>query len=397
MEYTDITTDAQLKDFCARASKAKDIAFDTEFVSEDTYHSDLCLVQVAADKELAVIDTKAISDADPFWELLAEGNHTTIAHAAREEFLFCLRATGKRPANLIDLQVAAGLVGIEYPASYGNLVGKLMGKTVPKGETRTDWRRRPLSRRQIEYALNDVLYLVQMRDALKKRLAELGRLAWLDEEMLAWQDNLEESVSRQRWMRVSGISGLSPRSMAIVRELWHWREDEAQRRNTPARRVLRDDLIVEMAKRQTADPKRIKAVRGMHFRDVQKHIDELAKCVQRGLDLDDKDLPRRARRDPPKQLNMLGQFLATALSSVCHRNHLAHSLVGSVSDVREFVAYELNVGRLPDDDLPKLASGWRKEVVGTLIDDLLEGRLAIRIDDPLSDHPLTLERVDESS
>ena len=93
--------------------------------------------------------------------------------------------------------------------------------------------------------------------AVIKRLEDLGRRDWLNEEMLAWQDNLEESVSRQRWMRVSGISGLSPRGMAIIRELWQWREDEAQRRNTPARRVLRDDLIVEMAKRQTADPKRI--------------------------------------------------------------------------------------------------------------------------------------------
>ena len=397
MEYTDITTDRQFAEFCRRAATSDDIAFDTEFVSEDTYHSDLCLLQIATDDELAVVDTKAVADVTPFWEMLAAGGHTTIAHAAREEFLFCLRATGRRPANLVDLQVAAGLIGLEYPISYGNLCNKLLGESLPKGETRTDWRRRPLSKRQIEYALNDVVYLKQTRDLLRQRLAELGRLEWLEEEMLAWQDMLEESVSRQRWKRVSGISGLSARSMAIVRELWHWREAEAERRDVPARRVLRDDLIVEMAKRKTADPKRIKAVRGMHFRDLQKHLNDLAACVQRALDLKEKELPRNARRDPLKQLTMLGQFLNTALSSVCHRNYLAPSLVGSVSDVREFVGYELNVGRLPEDGLPKLAKGWRKEVVGTLIDDLLAGRLAIRIDDPLSAHPLTLDRVDKDA
>ena len=395
MDYTDITNDKQLAKFCDRAAGADFIGFDTEFVSEDTYQSDLCLVQIAVGDELAVIDTKAIDDVSPFWELLARGPHETVAHAAREEYLFCRRVTGEPPHKLLDLQVAAGLIGLEYPISYGNLVYKLAGKSVPKGETRTDWRRRPLSKRQIEYALNDVVHLRQLRDAVVKRLEELDRLPWLDEEMQSWQNALEESVSRQRWKRVSGISGLSARSMAIVRELWQWREAEAERRDQPPRRVLRDDLIVEMAKRQTADPKRIKAVRGMHHRDLQRNVGALADCVQRALDLDDADLPRNQRRDVPKQLTVLGQFLATALSSVCHRNHVAPSLVGSVQDIRAFVAYELNINREDGDDPPKLATGWRKDIVGNLIDDLLTGKMAIRIDDPLSEHPLTLERVEK--
>ena len=397
MEYTDITTDAQLRDFCDDVAQAQVIGFDTEFVSEDTYEPDLCLLQIVADGRLAVVDTKTVEDVTPFWTLLAEGQQETIAHAAREEFLFCMRATGERPGNLIDLQVAAGLIGLEFPISYGNLVHRLLGKTVPKGETRTDWRRRPLSKRQVQYALNDVVYLEPLRDAIFKRLEKLGRLDWLSQEMAAWQDALEESLSRQRWKRVSGISGLSPRSMAIVRELWHWREAEAERRNLPPRRVVRDDLIIEMAKRQTSDPKRIKAVRGMHHRDLQKKVGEMAACVRRALDLPEQDLPRTQRRAAPKQLAVLGQFLATALASVCHRNHLAPSLVASVQDVRDFVALELNMADTSDGPLPKLAAGWRKEVVGNLIDDFLTGKLAIRIDDPLSDHPLKLERTDRDS
>ncbi len=394
MDYTDITTDKQLGEFCQRIANAPRIGFDTEFVSEDTYVPELCLVQVAAAGEMAVIDTLKVEDPTPLWELLAAGGHETIVHAGREEYLFCQRATGQRLNNLLDLQIAAGLIGLEYPASYSNLIHKLLGKSLGKGETRTDWRRRPLSKRQIEYAVMDVVYLEPMRDALVKRLDELGRLSWLEEETSTWQTNLEESQSRQRWRRVSGTSGLSPRSMAVVRELWQWREAEAERRNTPARRVLRDDLIVEMAKRQTDDEKRIRAVRGMNYRGVQPHLGDLAACVRRAMDLPDSELPRSQRRDLPKQLTMLGQFLNTALASVCHRNHVAPSLIGSVSDVRDFVAYELNINREAGDEPPKLAVGWRKEVVGDLIDDLLAGRLAIRIDDPLSAHPLTIQPIE---
>ncbi|MCA9267626.1 MAG: HRDC domain-containing protein, partial [Planctomycetales bacterium] len=310
-----------------------------------------------------------------------------------EEYLFCMRAVGQRPHGLIDLQLAAGLIGVEYPASYGNLVSRLLGRSLPKGETRTDWRRRPLTQRQIDYALQDVVHLEAMRDAIFQRLEKLGRLQWLEDEMLAWQASLDESVSRRRWRRVSGISGLSARSLAIVRELWQWRETVAQDRNIPSRRVLRDDLIVEMARRQTADPNRIRAVRGMNFRDVQRRIDDIAAAVQTALNLPDDELPRGQRRDLPSQLTVLGQFLTTAIASVCRRAEVAPSLVCSVQDVRDFVAWELNINRSPDDDPPALAIGWRREVVGDLIDDMLSGRVAIRIDDPLSDHPLVMDRL----
>jgi ribonuclease D len=292
---------------------------------------------------------------------------------------------------MIDLQIAAGFVGLEYPASYGNLISKVVGKTLGKGETRTDWRRRPLSKAQIDYALQDVVYLHALRDGLLTDIDKLGRRAWLDEEMQTSQAALEETLSRQRWRRVSGISGLSPRAMAIVRELWRWRESEALRRNVPVKRVLRDDLLVEMARRQTADVSRIKAVRGMNRRDVTPHLKDFAECIERALALKNDELPRTERRDLPPQLTVLGQFLAAALASVCRLQNLAPSLVFTLQDIRDFVAHELGYSQ-PEDDPPRLAVGWRAEVIGDLIDDFLAGKLAIRIDDPLSDHPLKLEK-----
>lgn len=341
--------------------------------------------------QMAVIDPKTVGDVDSFWQVLAEPGHETIVHAGREEYLFCRRSTGEAPHELIDLQIAAGLIGLDYPVSYGNLIAKVLGKTLPKGETRTDWRRRPLTNRQIDYAIQDVVYLDAIWDTIREKLSQLGRLPWLEEELQTWQDALEESTSRERWRRVSGSSGLSPRSMAIVRELWRWREAHAQHRDVPARRVLRDDLIVEMARRKTADPSRIRSVRGMTRRDLKTHVDELSRRVQLALDLPDDECPRVARRDLPPQLGVLGQFLTTALGSICRQHEVAPSLVGTVQDVRDLIAYRLDLGPGEDEVPPKLATGWRSQLVGQLIDDVLAGKVAIRVKDPLADDPLVFE------
>ncbi len=262
MPYEHITTAEQLAHLASALAEAETISFDTEFVSEDTYRSDLCLIQVLAGDRLAVIDPLAIGDVRPFWEAVSSGNHETIVHAGREELVFCLSSVARRPTRLFDIQIAAGLVGYEYPAGYGSLLSKLLGEKPQKGETRTDWRRRPLSAQQIEYALDDVRFLPEMRNRLVSKLEELGRLSWMEDEMEAWQTTVETSRSAERWRRVSGINGLSSRSLAIVRELWRWRDSEAKRRDSPVRRVLRDDLIVELAKRRSADLKQIRLVRG---------------------------------------------------------------------------------------------------------------------------------------
>ncbi|HEV2970897.1 MAG TPA: HRDC domain-containing protein [Pirellulales bacterium] len=388
MSHLHITTAGQLADFTARLAGVETIAFDTEFVSEDTYRSDLCLIQVAVGEELAVIDPLTAGDVTPFWEAIASGGHETIVHAGREELVFCLAAAGRRPARLFDIQIAAGLVGYEYPAGYGALLAKVLGERPQKGETRTDWRRRPLSQQQIEYALDDVRYLRAIRDRLHAKLSAMGRLEWMQTEMTAWQDDVETARSAERWRRVSGTNGLSSRSLAIVRELWRWREAEAARRDSPVRRVLRDDLIVELAKRRSADPKQIRAVRGLDRGDLQRLLPKLAEHVALALDLPESELPRTERRETPNQINLLGQFLSAALSSICRSAQIAPSIVGTASDVRELIAFRMGYG---GDEPPALAQGWRAEIVGQLIDDLLAGRKSIRIGDPTSEEPLVFD------
>ena len=261
-----------------------------------------------------------------------------------------------------------------------------------KGETRTDWRRRPLSAGQIDYALDDVRYLDEMAFKLRRRLAEMGRIGWMEAEIATWMSDVRATRSDERWWKVSGTSNLSRRSLAVVREIWRWREAEAERRDCPTRRVLRDDLIVELAKRRSSDPAQIRALRGMERGDLRRCLPELAAAVGRAMALGDEECPEAPSRETQPQSSVLGQFLTSALGSICRTAEVAPSLVGTASDVRELVAYRLALAEgnvIPEP--PLLDRGWRAEVVGRVIDDLLDGKLSVRIQDPRSDDPLSFE------
>ena len=386
-----LTTDSQVRDLVDRLSRHDHVCFDTEFVSEHTYRSQLCLVQVAAPDTLAVIDTLKARDLEPFWRLLAEPGRTTVVHAGREELGFILHAIKTRPSSLFDVQVAAGLIDHDYPAGYASIVRRFLNVPTNKGETRTDWRQRPLTQAQLEYAVDDVRHLEQLWRKMEGRLEKLGRTAWMQEEMQSWQDDVEESFIRKRWRRVSGLNGLSRRELAIARELWHWRDAVAEERDMPPRRVLRDDLLVELCKRKSGDERQISAVRGMQRSDLRHILKGISAAIERGLAVPDDDCPGGEKhRAPPAQLAMLGQFLATAVAGVCRQMELAPALVGTSSDMRDLLAHKL--GYYAGERDPLLATGWRAGVVGDLVDDLLAGRASLRIGDVRSHDPLVIDR-----
>ena len=395
MSHLTITRQSELLDYCTRLAGADWIAMDTEFVSEDTYRPELCLIQVATADGMAIIDTLAVEDVTPFWQQLVEGDHETIVHAGRGDMEFWLHATGSRPKRLFDTQIAAGMIGIEYPVGLRNLILKVVGGRSKKHETRTDWRRRPLSGRQIEYALDDVRHLRKIADLLHGRLEDLGRSQWLREEMERWQEEVEQSLQQERWRRLSGSSGMDRKSLAVARQLWRWREAEAQRRDKPARRVLRDDLLVELARRQSADEKRIRAVRGFERRNLVKLIPEIADAIAQALEIPEADWPAKSQAQPKPQLSVLGQFLFSVLGSIARQSDLAPSLVGGPNDVRDLIHYDTAGGK--NGSPPALASGWRAELVGNLFEELLAGRKSVRVHDPTCDHPLVFDATDGRS
>ncbi len=391
--YDLVTTDSQLDALVRRLSDHPHVAFDTEFVSEHTYRSQLCLIQVAAPGILAAIDTLKVRELEPFWRLLAAPGRTTVVHAGREEMGFILHAIGARPSALFDVQVASGLVDHDYPAGYASIVRRFLNLPTNKGETRTDWRQRPLTPAQLDYALDDVRHLEQLWRKLEGKLAAAGRSGWMTEEMGAWQDEVEESFNRKRWRRVAGLNGLSRRELAIARELWHWRDGIADDRDMPPKRVLRDDLLVELCKRKSADERQISAIRGMQRSDLRHILRGLSEAIARGLALPEEECPGGERHTmPPPQLTVLGQFLATAIAGHCRQMRLAPALVGTSADMRDLLAWKLGYFADEDGRTPLLASGWRAEVVGGLVDDLLTGKASLRIGDLRSHDPLVIDR-----
>ena len=393
MNFEFIDSADKLDDLCSRLAEKSCIAFDTEFVSEDRYRPELCLIQVAAEEIVAIIDPFAMPGTKPFWDLLAEPGRAILAHAAREEIRFCYRYTGLKIAGLFDTQLAAGFVGMEFPASLANLVQRLMNKSLSKGETRTNWRTRPLTEAQLRYAAQDVTDLEAMYTKIAGKIDRAGRRGWLDEESDRIQEKIIESEHAESWRRVSGGSGLPARQLETVRQIWKWREARAESLDIPPRRVMRDDLIVELAKRQASDVKRIRAIRGMEFRQFADCYDDIARAIQVALNTEESELPTRPRGSRDVVSPMLSQFLTTSIACVCRQHKMAPMIVGNTDDVRELIGYELD--RQHHDEMPRLLEGWRGEIVGAPFRDLLSGRLAIRVANVKESQPLEFIPVDK--
>ncbi len=391
IDFDYIKQESQLVDYCDRIAGSPLIAFDTEFVSEDRYLPELCLLQVAAGDDMAIIDTLECKNIRPLWDLICDPQHghQTVVHAAREEFRFCVMETGKRPHRLFDTQVAAGLIGLEFPAAYSNLVSRFCKETLQKHETRTNWRKRPLSSGQLQYAIKDVVYLEEIHRKINQRLEDLGRLDWLEEEMDRRQAEFEADLRPTRWRKLSGIASSTAAELAVIRELWKWREEIARTRDLPARRVLRDDLLIELCKRGTSDLKKIRSIRGMDYGRVQKFLPEISAAIERGLDVPKSDWPETFKRSRIPNLGLLGQFLATALGVICREKSIAPNLASSTQELRTMAAWRLGMIKLPEE--PRLFRGWRREVIAEEIDRVLEGKKSLRIIDPKSSQPLTID------
>ena len=390
VEYQFIQTAQELQSWSQQVRSCRTIALDTEFVGESNYRPELCLVQVEAEGQLVLLDPFAVN-LHPFWELLVSGDRETIVHGGARDVLFCYQAVGKMPAQLVDVQIAAGLIGLEYPAGFSTLMERLLGRLFSKAETRTDWRHRPLSAQQIQYALEDVRYLRELWLVLRERLGQLGRLGWFEEEMQLWKAQILKKVQEEGWRRLPGQAALSRRGLAILRELWQWREHQAQRRNCPARFVLRDDLLVELARRETANIHRIRAVRGMQHTALRRHLEQIAACIERALHLREDQLPQPSSTSSTSVSPILTQFLYAALATRCRQAQVAPSLVGTPNDLRDWIAYRL--GLTHASELPLLERGWRKQLLGGLLEDLLQGQLALRIHDPSAELPVEMVSV----
>ncbi len=388
-----ITTQGSLDDLVVDLKSSGRFAFDTEFVSEDRFEPELCLIQVATDERLVAIDPLARGlSLDPLWNLVLDPAIEVVMHAAGEDLRICRILTDQLPERVFDTQIAAGFVGLSYPLSLVNLVQQTLGITLAGSETRTDWRRRPLTKAQVDYALDDVAYLLEITDRMKAELESAGRTGWVIDEFEAQIETVRNRVEQDRWRKIPGTSSMGRRSLEIVRRLYHWRINVARDSNRPVRQVMRDDLISGIAKRQPKTRRDLEALRDFNRPGLTQNAREIVDLVAEAFALPENQLPEPSERfdDPPGSSMLVGLLNAT-LAHCGTKQRIAPSLIGTTSDLKELIRWELD-GR-PQEKRPALLSGWRALACGNRLLDVLSGRLALRIDGIGAEVPVALEPV----
>ena len=370
------------------------MGLDTEFISERTYQPQLALLQVATRDEIVLIDPLAdhiqVAPDQPIWDAMADPSVRTIVHAHDQEAQFCLQRTGRRPGDLFDVQLAAAFSGHYFPIAYDKLVGRELRRGVGPSQSRTNWLQRPLTDAQRRYAADDVRWLIRLHDRFIKRMSddpEEQRFDWLREETATRLNRLSRRET-DRWRRLSGANKLPPRSLAVLRELSAWRESVASQRNIPFRRIASDDLLVAIASSRPVSQAELSSVRGIG-QLKQSRFTDILQAVQAALDLPEDELPARAvRHHGGKPSRMVVAFLESVLAATCAKHQIDPELVGGSSQLRALVSWNEH-GRSPERT-PSLLTGWRRDVCAEPLLDALEGRISLRIHDPLSANPLSV-------
>ncbi len=397
MSQSLIAAQSEFEELCDHIRESGLVAFDTEFVSEYTYQPELCLLQFATQDRCAAADPFQISDLSSWWDIMADDTTTVAVHGGQAEVRFCLNQHGPPPRKLVDIQLAEGLQSRSYPLSYSALVSRVLDKNISGKETRTDWRRRPLTDDQIRYAMEDVRHVLEIWEQQRKSLENQERLDWAEVEFERFVTDLVSDSQREPWERLSGVHKLSRRDLAVLRELAAWREQEASERNRPVRKIIRDDLLIEMSRRHPKTTAELLATRDMNRGDYKRAAPKMLQCIQRGMGVPRDELPKLKKNLQNRSYDdhVLGKLLAIALANRCAQMNVAMSLVGTSADLRELVRWHIE--SRSKDKTPRLAEGWRSDVCGQLLEDLLDGKITLRVADPHSDYPLVFEEFKDSS
>ncbi len=373
-----VTSSKPLLKLCEDLKGVRRLALDTEFVPEYTYAPKLCLVQIATDELSVAIDPLTVKDLSPLWALLLDPGREIVVHAGQAEMEFCLRATGQIPPSTFDVQIAAGLTGDGYPLSYKRLTQRILGLEAADQQTRTDWRKRPLSDDQLDYALDDVEHLLTIRDRLGDKLKAMGRVAWLDDEMARARARLLKVDTEQPWRRVAGGGSLDRRELAVLAELALWRDGRAKALDKPIRQILRDDLLVELARRKPRSADAVQRVRGVGNLNHALTLEEIVSAVARGVATPEADCPFIPRRNPRPGEAMILKLLSAVMLHLAECHAVAPQLLGSNEDLTRLLDWR-DSGQ-PPGKAPHLARGWRAELCGRSLTDFLSGQTCLRLD-----------------
>ncbi|MGE0023239.1 MAG: ribonuclease D [Hyphomicrobium sp.] len=369
-----ITSTSALSDSCSRLAAGDYVAVDTEFMREQTFWPDLCLIQLAGPNEEVVVDPLARGiDLKPFYDLMADARVVKVFHAARQDIEIVYSEAGLIPTPLFDTQIAAMVCGFGESVSYVNLVKKITGRDLDKSSRFTDWSRRPLSERQLVYAIGDVTHLRDIYIHLKTELEVTDRQSWLSEEMAELTaPETYESHPENAWQRLK-MRVKNRKALAVLIELAAWRERLAQAQDVPRGRILRDEALYDIANQQPVTPEKLAELRTLSdgFARSQR-AKEIVEAVQRGLERDPKSLPPMPHNQPMSaEATATIELLKVLLKASAARNRVAPRLIADADDL-ERIASEA------DPDVPAL-KGWRRQLFGEDALRLKRGELALTL------------------
>ena len=367
-----ITDTGALAAFCEALSSAEYITVDTEFMRESTFWPILCLVQVAGPDDEAIIDPLADTiDLKPLYDLIANENVLKVMHAATQDIEIFHHEGGVTPQPLFDTQVAAMVAGFGDQVGYEGLIAKLAKVRLDKASRFTDWSHRPLSESQLEYAMADVTHLRVAYEKLRARIEENGRIAWVEQEMIKLADPAKyEVVPEEAWRRMK-TKRAQPRYLAVLQAVAAWRDREAMNRDQPRNRILRDDVLSQLAARPPENPKALSRVRGIPkgFADG-KMGRSLMEAIEAGRNLPEDEAPELPPIvELPPGAGPLMDLLKVLLKFKCDTHDVAQKLVATVADLEAIAG---------DDDADVAAlRGWRREIFGEDALRLKHGEIAL--------------------
>ena len=380
LEYTLVTNQAVLASFIAIWSNDtitdRRIAIDTEFIRERTYSPVLEMVQIASPSgHIALLDVPAIGDLSALWDFLDDDTLLKIVHAGNQDVEIITLVRGRPIAGpWFDTQVAGSFLGLGLQAGYGGIVHQILHVKLDKEEGFSDWSRRPFTESMLDYAAGDVHYLHVLEDWLGEKLLLRGRETWAsDQTKRILESSAEQTPVEDLWLRIGGKHNLDATGLAILRELTIWRDTEAKRRDKPRRNVIKDDPLLEIAKRKPRTPKSIGELRSMPPNSGERLLSELYSCVQRGLAVPKAQCPKF--HFPPvldEQGSALLELFAAIVKVRSLDTDLPPSLLAPSDDLRQLASTRTN----PSPENP-LFLGWRQDLIGHWLHACVEGRLYV--------------------
>ncbi|MCU7938331.1 MAG: ribonuclease D [gamma proteobacterium symbiont of Bathyaustriella thionipta] len=366
MQVHFIDTNQKLTNICQQFAQSDFLALDTEFVRQTTYYPILALLQICDGQRIAIIDPLAIKDLTPLMTVLYNKNITKVLHSARQDMEIFYYLKQSVPESLFDTQISAALLGYGEQIGYASLVKQLLNVNLDKSQTRTDWLKRPLSQKQIDYAADDVRYLAQLYPIQKNKLQELGRSDWLEKDFQFLSSTTTYAPSPETiWRKTKGINKLKKQKLAIVKNLAAFREQLALKQNKPRRRVIADDVLIGLSTNPPADLNELQNHQGLSYRFLQHNGPAMLALIQQGLDTPDKDCPKLPVF---QKLSQNEEALADCLMAIVHlsanNNHISPQCLCSRKELDALIKGQRDLTVL---------SGWRNELIGKHLLKFLSG------------------------